>query len=520
MSEFLIKKSDGADFDPLYTKRPELGATYPGAFPYLRGTHPTMYRGQLWTLRQYSGFGSPQQTNGRFKELLNSGQSGLSLAFDLPTQMGFDPDDAHARGEVGRVGVSIATVDDLKEVFDSISLEKISTSMTINSTASILLSFYIEVAKQHNLKPNVLRGTTQNDILKEFIARGTYVFPPKASLRLTTDVNAYAAEHLPLWNPISISGYHIREAGSDAAQELAFTLSNAQTYAQDLLDRGLKFDDFAQRFSFFFAAHTNVLEEVSKFRAARVLWATIAKEKFGSQNPHAQMLRFHVQTGGSTLTAQQIENNTVRTTLQALSAILGGAQSLHTNAKDEALALPTVSSALLALRTQQILAHESGITNTIDPLGGSYAVESLTQNLIAQASELLSSIEKMGGSLRCLENQFFQKKIADRAFEYQNQIEQGERKIVGVNCYEEKEPTSIPTLKIDPAQEKSRIEKIAHYKKNRNNSAVVQSLQRLKKMAQTQTNLMPSILDCAQSRATLGEISGTLREVFGEYRPQ
>ena len=493
--------------------------SFPGEYPFTRGVQPTMYRGRLWTMRQYAGFGSAEQTNQRFHELLKAGQTGLSMAFDLPTQMGFDPDEDMARGEVGRVGVSISTIDDMETVLKDLPLDQISTSMTINATSSILLCFYIAVAKKRGIDPKKLRGTIQNDILKEYIARGTYIYPPKPSMRIISDLIEYCTNEVPLWNPISISGYHIREAGSDAVQEIAFTLSNACAYSQAAIDKGLSFDDFASRLSFFFASHNNLIEEIAKFRAARQLWAEIAKERFGAKKEKSMLLRFHAQTGGSTLTAQQPDNNIVRTTIQALAAILGGCQSLHTNSKDEALSLPTKESATLALRTQHILAEESGVANTIDPVAGSFTIEEQTQRLYKAAKEMIQKVDDLGGSVAAVDQQFFQKQIAERAYEFQQQVESNERGIVGVNRYQTEETQAPDILKMNVELEQNQIQKLEHFKQNRDAQTVQNALQTLSEAANSPENLIPLILHAVESKASLGEIAHTFRKVFGVYTP-
>ena len=478
-----------------------------------------MYRGRLWTMRQYAGFGTAKETNRRFLQLLEAGQTGLSMAFDLPTQMGFDADEPMARGEVGRVGVSISSLLDMETVTEGIPLGDVSTSMTINSTAAILLAFYVAAAKKQGVPRNALKGTLQNDLLKEYIARGTYIYPPGASIRLVTDIIEFCAKEIPQWNPISISGYHIREAGSDAVQEVAFTLANGIAYAEACIARGMDFDAFAGRLSFFFASHNHFVEEVAKFRAARVLWARIATERFGARDPKSKMLRFHAQTAGSTLTAQQPQNNLVRVTIQAMAAILGGAQSLHTNSRDEALSLPTQESAMLALRTQQILAEESGIANTIDPCGGSYLIERETDRIVERAQALLDQIDSIGGSVRAIEQQFFQKAIAERSYEYQQQIETLERKIVGVNAFAAKSEATPSILKVDPALEDQQRRALADLRSSRDGAACRSALDAIRTAADSKENLVPLILDAVERNATLGEISNTLRGVFGLYQP-
>lgn len=519
------KRSDGSPISPIdlpkKDKKLDENIEFPGEHPFTRGIRPTMYRGQLWTMRQYAGFGTAEETNRRFHHLLDKGQTGLSTAFDLPTQMGFDADHSMSVGEVGRVGVSISTLEDMEKLFDGIPLNRVSTSMTINSTAAILLCLYMAVARKQGVPLQNIRGTTQNDILKEYIARGTFIFPPKPSLRIVTDLIAYAAKELPGWNPISISGYHIREAGSDAAQEIAFTLSNACAYAKAAVTRGLDFDQFAGQLSFFLASHNDFIEESAKFRAARRLWAKLAKERFGAKKSSSMLFRFHAQTAGSTLTAQQPNNNLVRVTLQALAAILGGCQSLHTNSRDEALALPTEESATLALRTQQILAEEMGIASTIDPLGGSYTIEKETERLCQAAEKMLGEVDQLGGSVAAIEKGYFQRSIAERAYKYQQEIERRERRIVGVNAYGVKEKKlSAPILRVDPALEEKQRERVKSFKKKRDPSKVNRALQELRSVAEGKENVVPAILAAVESQATLGEISNLFRALFGEYQPR
>lgn len=519
---FFTKRSDGTEASLVdqstttdYLK--DLG--FPGQTPYTRGVQPTMYRGRYWTMRQYSGFGTAEKTNERFHYLLKGGQTGLSTAFDLPTQMGYDADEAMARGEVGRVGVSISTIDDMDRLFDQISLDQVSTSMTINSTASILLAFYIAVAQKQGVALDQLRGTLQNDILKEYIARGTYIYPPLPSMRLVTDIIEYTAKHIPRWNPISISGYHIREAGSDAIQEVAFTLSNAIAYTQHACKRGLNVDDFAGQLSFFFNGHNDFIEEIAKFRAARKLWGQIITDRFGAKKERSKLMRFHTQTAGSTLTAQQPNNNIVRVTLQALAAVLGGTQSLHTNSRDEALGLPTDESAMIALRTQQIIADESGAINTIDPLAGSFTIEKETKRIADGAMELIETIEGLGGSIAAIEKQYFQNAIAERAYDFAMEMEKGERKIVGVNAYVTESLQAPDILKMDPALEQDQCARLKKFREQRDQQITNQALAQLKTAAAGKDNLMPSIIAAANARATLGEISHTLRGVFGLYQP-
>jgi methylmalonyl-CoA mutase N-terminal domain/subunit len=492
---------------------------FPGQYPYTRGVQPTMYRGRLWTMRQYAGFGTAEESNRRYRYLLEQGQTGLSVAFDLPTQIGYDSDDPRAEGEVGKVGVAIDTLKDVEILFEGIPLEKISTSMTINSPAAILLAMYIAVAEKQGVGKEKLRGTIQNDILKEYVARGTYIFPPEPSMRLITDVFAYCSREVPLWNTISISGYHIREAGSDASQEVAFTLANGIEYVRAAVAAGLDVDDFAGRLSFFFNAHNDLLEEVAKFRAARRIWARIMKERFQATKPKSMMLRFHTQTGGSTLTAQQPDNNIVRVAIQALAAVLGGTQSLHTNSREEALALPAEESVRLALRTQQILAHESGITSTVDPLAGSYYLEALTDRIEMEAWQYIDRIEALGGMIPSILKGYVQKQIQEAAFRTQKDIEKGERIVVGINKFQmvEKKPQNL--LRVDPAVRRFQIEKLSRVKESRNASRVQAALEQLREGAkQKSVNLLPLILESVREYATMGEICQLLREEFGEHR--
>ncbi len=491
----------------------------PGEYPFTRGVYPRMYLDRLWTMRQYAGFGSAAETNARFRYLLERGQTGLSVAFDLPTQLGLDPDHPLAVGEVGRVGVSIATVDDMKRLFAGIPLEQVTTSMTINAPAMMLLAMYLLVAAEQGTDWSKVGGTIQNDILKEYVARGTYIYPPQPSMRLVTDVFEFASREVPRWNTISISGYHIREAGSTAAQEVAFTLANAKAYVRAALERGLELDSFAPRLSFFFAAHNDIFEEAAKFRAARRMWARIMKEEFGAKNPKSWMLRFHTQTGGSTLTAQQPLNNVVRVAYQALAAVLGGTQSLHTNSYDEALGLPTKESALLALRTQQILAFESGVTRAIDAAGGSFYLEHLTDELEKEADAIIAQVEKLGGAVRAIEAGYVQKEIEESAWRYQREIENQERIIVGLNRFTVEEETPVPVMKIDPAVGERRAAEVRAYKQNRDQQATDLSLDDLKKAATSSENLFPYVLAAFRARATLGEVAGALREVWGEHQP-
>lgn len=491
---------------------------FPGRYPYTRGVQPTMYRGRLWTMRQYAGFSTASESNLRYRYLLDQGTTGLSIAFDLPTQIGYDSDHPMAAGEVGKVGVAIDSLADMELLFDRIPLDKVSTSMTINAPAAVLLAMYVAVAEKQGVEISKLKGTIQNDILKEYVARGTYIFPPTPSLRLITDIFKWCTDHTPSFNTISISGYHIREAGSTAAQEVAFTLANGIAYVQAALDVGLELDNFARRLSFFFNASSDLLEEVAKFRAARRLWARIMKDRFKAMKPSSRMLRFHTQTAGYTLTAQQIDNNIVRVALQALSAVLGGTQSLHTNSRDEALSLPTEDSVRLALRTQQVIAHESGVANSVDPLGGSYFIEELTDRIEAQASDLIEKIENAGGVVTAIEDGFIQRQIENSAYEYQQEIEKGERIIVGVNEFQIDEQTKPPLLRVDPDVENAQVEGLRELRENRDNKKVEEALSKLSGCARNTSNLMPEILAAVKTYATLGEICQVLREVFGEYR--
>ena len=492
---------------------------FPGEYPFTRGVYPTMYRGRLWTMRQYAGYATAEESNRRYKYLLSQGQTGLSVAFDLPTQMGYDSDHPLAEGEVGKVGVAIDSLEDMEILFDGIPLDKVSTSMTINAPAAIILAMYIAVAKKQGVDPKVLRGTVQNDILKEYVARGTYIFPPQPSMRLVTDLIAYCKDHLPRWNSISISGYHIREAGSTAVQEVAFTLANAIAYVQAATEAGLDVDEFAPRLSFFFGAHNDFFEEVAKFRAARRLWARIMRERFGAKNPRSWMLRFHTQTAGCTLTAQQPDNNIVRVTLQALAAVLGGTQSLHTNSRDEALSLPTEKSVQIALRTQQIIAHESGVANTIDPLAGSYYVEYLTDEIEKRARDYIERIDRLGGALRAIERGFIQREIEESAYRYQKEIERGDRVVVGVNRFTVEEEVPLRRLRVDPTVRERQMERLRALRERRDSERVSALLARLEEAARGDENLMPLFIECVEAYATLGEICDVLRGVFGEYRP-
>ncbi len=508
----LIYAPDGMPVD--YTH--DLG--FPGEFPFTRGIQPTMYRGRFWTMRQYSGYASAAESNQRFKYLLSQGQTGLSVAFDLPTQTGYDSDQALAAGEVGKVGVPICSLADMESLFDGIPLDRVSTSMTINATAPILLALYVAVAKKQGVPFNKIRGTTQNDILKEYIARGTYIYPPEPSLRLTVDVIDYCAHELPGWNPISISGYHIREAGATAVQEIAFTFANAIEYVKAALARGLKFDEFAPQLSFFFVAQMDFMEEIAKFRAARRLWANIAREQFGARDARSMMLRFHTQTAGVSLTAQQPQNNIVRTAIEALAAVLGGTQSLHTNSYDEALSLPTQESVQVALRTQQIIAHESGATNTIDPCAGSYYVEHLTDEIEQGVSQYLEHIEKLGGALRAIETGFITREIQESAWKFQQQVDSHARTVVGVNEFVTEQEQKPHVLRTDPAARAQQVTRLQELRQTRDAARLQSALQRLENAAHGQDNLMPLILDCVEAYATVGEISDVLRGVFGEYR--
>lgn len=502
------------DFD--YTE--DLG--FPGDYPYTRGVQPTMYRGRFWTMRQYAGYASAEESNERYKYLLQQGQTGLSVAFDLPTQIGYDSDHPMAQGEVGKVGVAIDSLEDMEILFDGIPLDKVSTSMTINAPASILLAMYIAVGEKQNVPADKLSGTIQNDILKEYIARGTYIFPPKPSMRLITDIFEFCSKHVPKWNTISISGYHIREAGSTAVQEVAFTLADGIAYVEAAVKKGLDPDVFGRRLSFFFNSHNDFLEEIAKFRAARRLWAKIMKERFGVTNPNAQKLRFHTQTAGCTLTAQQPENNIIRVTIQALAAVLGGTQSLHTNSFDEALALPTEESVRIALRTQQIIAYESGVTNTVDPLAGSYYLEWLTNEIERRAQEYIDKIDEMGGMLVAIEKGYVQQQIQDSAYAYQRAIEKGEQIVVGVNKFQiEEKGTSRKILRVNPSMAEKQIARLKALKESRDNVKVKEALEEIRKAAKDESaNLMPKILEAVKVYATLGEICDVLREEFGEYR--
>ena len=495
------------------------GAPAPGEFPFRRGISAEGYRGRYWTMRQYAGYGSARESNARYRYLLEQGQTGLSVAFDLPTQMGYDSDDPLARGEVGKVGVAIATLEDMRVLTDGLPLDSVSISMTINSTAAILMALYLAVARERGVRWNALSGTVQNDLLKEYVARGTYIFPPRESLKLTTDLFAFCGQEVPRWNTISISGYHIREAGSTAVQEVAFTLSNAIAYVEAALARGLAIDDFAPRLSFFFNAHSNFFEEVAKFRAARSLWAEIARDRFGAKDPKSWRLRFHTQTAGSTLTAQQPDVNVVRVALQALSAVLGGTQSLHTNARDEALALPTEESARLALRTQQVIANETGVADVVDPLGGSFLVEAWTDAIRQRARALIAKIDSLGGAVAAIEQGFLQKEIEEAAYRAQREIEEGKRVVVGVNAYRDEKETTTPILSVDPRIEIEQIERLRAFRAARDADRCAGVLRRLRRDAGEDRNLMPALVEAVAGGATLGEIVLTLKELYGEHRP-
>ncbi len=521
-SERQAKTSSGIDLKSVF--RPaDLATDYecdlgdPGHFPYTRGPYPTMYRGKLWTMRQYAGYATAAESNARYRYLLSQGQTGLSVAFDLPTQMGYDSDHLMAQGEVGKVGVAICTLADMETLLDQLPLDQVSTSMTINSTAAILLAMYIAVAKQQGVALDKLSGTIQNDILKEYIARGTYIFPPRPSLRIVTDIFAYCAREVPKWNTISISGYHIREAGSTAAQEVAFTLADAICYVQAALDAGLQVDDFAPRIAFFFNSHNQFLEEVAKFRAARRLWAKIMRNRFAAKDPRSLTLRFHTQTAGSSLTAQQPEVNIVRTAIQALAAVLGGTQSLHTNSMDEALGLPTEQAARIALRTQQVIGYESGVADTADPFAGSYVIEYLTNEIERLAAEYIEKIDGLGGMLVAIEKGYVQREIEHAAYEYQLTVESGEQIVVGVNRFSLEEEASVPVLRIDEGLEREQTERVKAVRARRDAKAAEDALNLVEQAACTDENLMPHIINAVEAYATLGEISDRLRRVFGEY---
>jgi methylmalonyl-CoA mutase N-terminal domain/subunit len=519
-----FETSSGIPLEPVYT--PEDAAVdyestlgFPGEYPFTRGIQPTMYRSRLWTMRQYAGYASAEESNARYRFLLEQGQSGLSVAFDLPTQIGYDADDPMALGEVGKVGVSISSLRDMERLFEGIPLDKVSTSMTINAPASVLLAMYVAVGKRQGFEAAKLRGTVQNDILKEYVARGTYIYPPRASMRLITDLFAYCKQNIPHWNTISISGYHIREAGSTAVQEVAFTLANGIAYVQAAINAGLDVDDFAPQLSFFFNAHNQFLEEVAKFRAARRLWARIMRDRFKAQKPDSWRLRFHTQTGGSTLTAQQPANNIVRVALQAMSAVMGGTQSLHTNSMDEALALPTQEAVQVALRTQQIIAYETGAADTIDPLAGSYLIEHLTSEIERRAEDYIRQIDEMGGALAAIESGFVSSEIQQSAYEYQRAIERSDQIIVGVNKFAVEEKTHPTLLRVDPAIEAAQRQRLAALRAGRDNDKVAELRGQLDAAARGADNLMPLLITCVEHDVTLGEISHTLRGVFGEYRP-
>ena len=511
----------GLPLDPIYLPDGNYidDQGFPGQLPYTRGAQPTMYRGRLWTMRQYAGFADAAETNRRFRYLLDQGQSGLSVAFDLPTQIGYDADDPMAEGEVGKVGVSISCLEDMQTLLDGIPLDKVSTSMTINAPAAILLAMYIAVARKQGVEPTDLRGTIQNDILKEYVARGTYIFPPEPAVRLITDVFRYCRKAVPRWNTISISGYHMREAGSTAVQEVAFTLANGIAYIEAAIEAGLAVDEFAPQLTFFFNAHNDLLEEIAKFRAARRLWASLMTDRFKAQDPRSLRLRFHTQTAGSTLTAQQPENNVVRVALQALAAVLGGTQSLHTNSKDEALGLPTEQAARTALRTQQIIAHETGAGDTVDPLGGSYLIEHLTHEIEDGARNYIAKIDELGGALAAIEAGYVQSQIQDAAYSAQMRIEREESRVVGVNAYRSEEPLAMEVLRVDPAIEAGQRDHLARVRANRDEAKASELVNRLGDAAQGTENLMPHLIECVEADVTLGEICTELRSKWGEYRP-
>ena len=533
LSDFLTRLSErkkefttssGIPVNRVYTPLDIKGFDYttdlglPGEYPFTRGVYPTMYRARLWTMRQYAGFGTAEETNARFKYLLEQGQTGLSVAFDLPTQIGYDCDHPLSQGEVGKAGVSVSTLRDMEILFDGIPLDKVTTSMTINAPATVLLAMYIAVGEKQEILKARLGGTIQNDILKEFIARGMYAFPPKPSMRLVTDIFEYCSKNMPRWNTISISGYHIREAGATATQEVAFTLADGIAYVEAAVKKGLNLDEFARRLSFFFAAHNNFLEEIAKFRAARRLWAKIMRERFGAENPRSWLLRFHTQTSGSTLTAQQPNNNVVRVAFQALASVLGGTQSLHTNSFDEAYALPSEEAVKIALRTQQIIGYEGGVADTVDPLAGSYYIEYLTDRIEEEAMKYIDRIDSIGGTVTAIEKGYIQREIVESAYRYQKEIESKEKVVVGVNEFTTEEKTPIPILRVDPAVEKKQIERLNMIKRKRNNMKVSKILNELSHAAEGDENLMPVIFEAVKEYASLGEICGVLREVFGEYK--
>jgi methylmalonyl-CoA mutase N-terminal domain/subunit len=523
-NDAFLRTSSGKTLETEYTAghlkgfRPEESLGRAGEPPFTRGIHPSGYRGRLWTMRQYAGYATAAQSNRRYRHLLAQGQSGLSVAFDLPTQIGYDSDHSLARGEVGRVGVAIDSIEDMETLFEGIPLDRVSTSMTINATAAILLALYVAVGKRRGVPEEKLSGTVQNDILKEYMARGTHIYPPGPSMRLVTDVIAFCRERLPRFNPISISGYHIREAGATAAQELAFTLGNGIAYVEAAVAAGLDVDDFGERLSFFFNSHRNFLEEIAKFRAARRMWSRLLKERFGSKNPRAQMLRFHTQTAGSSLTAQSPQTNVIRTTLQALAAVLGGTQSLHCNALDEALGLPSEETAELALRTQQVIAYESGVAATVDPLGGAYAVEALTDAVQEEAEALLAEMDRRGGALRALEAGWPQAEIRESAYRFQKQVEAGETLVIGANIFESDEEIPVDVFSVDPAIESEQVERLRAFRARRDSIKATQALDDVDRVAKSDSNLMPAILAAVEAEATLGEIADRLRSVFGEHR--
>ncbi|MCY4367529.1 MAG: methylmalonyl-CoA mutase family protein [Chloroflexi bacterium] len=517
-----FQTDSGIPIEPIYAPPSSDGEMadigFPGEYPYTRGVQPNMYRGRVWTMRQYSGYATAAATNHRYRYLLDQGQTGLSVAFDLPTQIGYDSDAPQSRGEVGKVGVPICSLEDMETLFDGIPLDRVSTSMTINSTASVLLCLYIAAARRQGVSQDQLSGTLQNDILKEYIARGTYSYPPRPSMRLVVDVFKYCAENIPRWNTISISGYHMREAGATAVQELAFTFANAIAYVQAAVDAGLKVDDFAPRLSFFFVAQNNLLEEVAKYRAARRMWAAIMRDRFGASDPRSQMLRFHTQTAGVTLTAQQPDNNVIRSTVQAMAAILGGTQSLHVNSRDEALGLPTEESAQLSLRTQQIIAHESGVADVVDPLGGSWYVENLTDQLEQRGLEYIDEIDRQGGAVSAIEQGFQVREIGESAYRHQREVDAGDRTVVGVNRYVTETPPLANLLRVDPEVARQQAEGLSRLRKSRDNVQVKASLARLEEVARTQDNTIPATLECIENYCTLGEICQVFRTVFGEQQ--